>query len=66
MYVCMYVCMYIYLQFLWWRSLADPPRYWETLAATSYPSAVPIPKGPNSLLLPLFLCPTQKSLLLTQ
>jgi hypothetical protein len=25
----------------------------------SYPYAVPIPKVPNSLLLPLFLCPTQ-------
>lgn len=44
----------------------DPAWYWETLAATSYSYALPIPKGPNSLLLPFFLCPTRKSCLLAQ
>jgi hypothetical protein len=50
--------------FLQWWILADLPWYQETLAAISYPHAVPIPKKPNSLLLPLFLCPTPKSHLL--
>jgi hypothetical protein len=34
----------IKIWFLRWRILAELPRYWETLAATSYSSAVPIPK----------------------
>jgi hypothetical protein len=38
----------------------------ETLATTSYLSAVPFQRGSNSLLPPIFVHPTQKSLLLAQ